>query len=129
MAFSEALPRRRRVSLVLLGLVLVPVSLAGGYLSLFFVDGTTQSPLPLAYSLGLLAMPLLLLLIGLASLLATNAARLKLAQACVWALVADIVLLAGLEYAMYPSCASHPTSASAGLYPNPIDATGCLTPR
>jgi hypothetical protein len=127
MAGSEPLPLGRRIRLILLGLVLVPGSLLVAYLSLFFLD---DRPLPIlvAYDLSVAAVPLLLFLIGLASLLATNAARMKAVTILSGLLVADAVLaLALIHIAEQPTCARHPRTTSRALYPNPIDATGCLS--
>jgi hypothetical protein len=126
-AGSEPLPLGRRIRLILLGLVLVPGSLFVGYLSLFFLDDGPQ-PILVAYDLGVLAVPLLLCLIGVFSLLATNEARMRVVTILSGLLVADAVLaLALIHIVEQPTCARHSAPASQALYPNPIDATGCLS--
>ena len=127
MAGSEPLPLGRRIRLILLGLALVPGSLLAAYVSLFFLD---DRPLPIivAYDLSVLAVPLLLCLIGLASLLATDEARMKGVTILSGLLVADAVLaLALIHIAEQPTCVRHPRTTSGTLYPNPVDATGCLS--
>lgn len=126
---TEPFPLPHRLLLVALGLALVPVGLFTGYIALFFLDGAhgSLSPLQAAYDAAVLAIPLLLLAIGLASLAATNRRRLRVATFLFWALLADLPLVWLLAHAMMmPDCTPHPLPPSATPRASPIDATGCV---
>lgn len=120
--------------MVLFGAALVPASLVAGLAALLLLDGVDAAKLPgpfrllmLASEATVLAIPLLLLAAGLAALLATNAARLKLVAALALASAADLALAALLYHALWtPPCRSHPLPPSPTPMPTVVDATGCL---
>jgi len=123
--------------MVVLGATLVPASLLAGLLTPFYVDGAhpgkvaeAAGGLMLAYVVSVLALPLLALATGLAALLATNEARLKLAVVLAAVLTVDLAVAPFLYHVLWSQpCRPHPLPPGPTPMPAVVDATGCVPSR
>jgi hypothetical protein len=95
---SPPLTRRIRVTLLLVGLVLLGLSLPIGFLCLVIASGGHGNPfegsvIDVAVALEMIAVPLLLGAVGIACVMCTNRWRLRLVAALTFALGLDVLLV------------------------------------
>jgi hypothetical protein len=95
---SPALTRPVRVTLGLVGLTLLALSLPIGFVCLVIASGGHGNPfkgsaIDVAVALELIAVPVLLIAVGIASLVCTNHWRLRLVAALALALGLDLLLV------------------------------------
>jgi hypothetical protein len=133
---EEAPPRlgcRARIGLVLLGLALIGAAACAGYYLLLLLVGTGEhqhlSGREEAMVWSALLLPLLLLVSAIASLLCRTRRGLRVLGAIGAAAAADLLVLLYLYRldTLPPPCPARSAAPSASIYPNPIDATGCLS--
>jgi hypothetical protein len=95
---SPPLSRRMRMALCLVGLVLLGLSLPIGFVCLVIASGGHGDPfkgsvIDVAVALEMIAVPLLLIVLGITCLACTNRWRLRLLAALTLALGLDVLLV------------------------------------
>lgn len=129
-----SLNRRARLGLVLLALALIGVAACASYYLLLVLVGMGEhqhlSGREEAMIWTALFLPLLLLAAAIASLLCRTRRGLRALGAIGGAAAADLLVVLYLYRldTLPPPCPVRSAAPGASLYPNPIDATGCLSP-
>jgi hypothetical protein len=130
---APPLGRWARLGLVLLGLALIAAAVCAAYYLLLLLVGTSEhqrlSGREEAMVWSALLLPLLLLASAVASLLCRTRRGLRVLCAIGAAAAASLLVMLYLYRldALPPPCPARSAAPSASLYPNPVDATGCLS--